>query len=171
MRVFMSNADVPADSLLSAKYGCASYQDCFSASLDASDARGPVGLFFGLLHPAPKWVTMLMAIRNFCVQFVGLKSTDEGGFGIQKPEAEYEVGDKIDFFKITNLSKNEVIVTAHDSHLDSFFSMYIKESDGRREVFMTSVVETKGRLGNIYMFVIAPFHRLIVRRSLKRLSS
>ena len=166
----MSFVEVPAGSLLKAKYGEASYQDCFNSRLEASDRRGPVGLFFGMLHPAPRWVSTLMAIRNFLVKFVGLETTRKGNSGIQKPEAEYRVGDKIDFFKIISLSENEVVVTAHDKHLDSFFSLYIDKNEGGREVFMTSVVETKGRLGNIYMFFVAPFHRLIVSQMLKRLT-
>jgi len=166
----MRFVEVPAGSLLKAKYGAASYQDCFMQPLARSEERGPVGLFFKMFHPVPVWVSALMRLRNFIVGFLGLETTSGAASGLQKPEADYQVGDKIDFFKIVNLSENEVIVTANDTHLDSSFSLYLDEKGGETMVYMTSVVETKGRLGGIYMFVIAPFHRLIVRQLLKRLS-
>ena len=162
--------NVPNGSVLKAKYGDATYQDCFSHTLSASDGRGPVTLFFDMLYPAPVWVRALMRMRNFIVGFFGLKTTNTGPTGLEKPEADYKVGDNISFFKITDLSENEVVVTANDSHLNSSFSLYILPTDAAREVVMTSIVETKGRFGDVYMFVIAPFHRLIVSQLLKRLS-
>ena len=161
---------VPVGSKLKEKYGTASYQDCFKQALSLSEVRGPVGLFFGILHPEPKWVGALMGVRNFIVGFFGLETTAGNASGLQKPEANYQVGDKIDFFKIISLSENEVIVTANDTHLDSTFSLYVEKTGNEREAYMTSIVETKGRLGDIYMFFVAPFHRLIVSRLIKRLS-
>ena len=115
----------------------------------------------------PLWVRLLMAIRNRVVSVFGLRSTSEG-LVKGKPPGDYAVGDFIDFFKITHLSENEVVVSTDDRHLDASFSLLILEEEEGRKVYFTSVVKTKERLGDVYMFVIAPFHRWIVSSLLKR---
>ncbi|RAX27184.1 DUF2867 domain-containing protein, partial [Enterococcus sp. HPCN18] len=40
--------------------------------------------------------------------------------------------------------------------------------DARRELVATTVVHCNNRFGHVYLFVIGPFHRLVVRSSLAR---
>jgi Protein of unknown function (DUF2867) len=162
-------AQIPFDCTLAEKADTASYCDCFATELAQSDERLPVALFFEMLHPAPVWVRSLMNVRNAVVGFFGLQGTNDRPLGPQKEYGDYGIGDHIDFFKIMHLGDQEVVVTANDRHLDSSFSLQIVSSDGEKQVFMTSIVETKEKLGDVYMFFIAPFHRLIVSRLMNRL--
>ncbi len=157
----------PDQCLLAAIYRQGTYKDCFCEPLATGLKVGPVALFLKITDPMPLWVRLLMAIRNRVVSVFGLKSTSEGMPERKQPE-DYVVGDFIDFFKITHLSENEVVVSTDDRHLDASFSLLILEQEEERKVYFTSVVKTKERLGDVYIFVIAPFHRWIVRSLLKR---
>lgn len=166
----MSNiAEVPQQSVLSSIYGRATYQDCFSQNIVLTNKEPPAVLFVRMMQPTPIWVRLLMSIRNWIVGFFGLDTSPTMSEIDRKDPSELVVGDYIGFFKITNLSEHEIVVTANDNHLDSSFSLYVAEENGRKTVYMTSVVQTKRRFGDVYMWVIAPFHRLIVRRLMSRL--
>ncbi|WP_169545904.1 DUF2867 domain-containing protein [Sneathiella aquimaris] len=157
----------PEQSVLKDRYASSTYRDCFCEVLPETDKRGPVGLFISVMHPMPIWVRGLMTVRNTVVRLFGLR-TDSGNTKIKQDESRYKVGDYVGFFEIAYLDQNEVVFTTNDRHLDASFSMLIDTADGRRAYF-TSVVKTKEKLGDAYMFVIAPFHRFIVGRMFKRL--
>lgn len=110
-----------------------------------------------------------MAIRNWVVQFFGLKTSSSLSETSKEKREDLVVGGHIGFFKIVSLDDREVVVTANDRHLDSSFSLFIEGEGDKKKIFMTSVVNTKEWFGDAYMFVITPFHRLIVRYLLKRL--
>lgn len=158
----------PKECLLQPVYGQASYQDCYVENLSSDDFDGPVDLFLKMMHPMPWWVRSLMGVRNFIVRFFGLQTGSGMNEIVLNPD-HYRVGSHIDFFKITNLSEYEVVVSADDRHLTSSFSLLIREEGGGHQIYMTSVVHTQEKLGDVYMFVIAPFHRFIVSYLLKRL--
>ncbi|MBL4739895.1 MAG: DUF2867 domain-containing protein [Sneathiella sp.] len=160
---------VPKLSLLAPGYGQASYQDCFSQKIALTNNDAPVTLFTKMMQPAPKWVKALMSVRNWVVGFFGLKATSSINTSVQKVPSDLSVGDYVGFFKITNLTENEIVVTANDNHLDASFSLFIEEVGDHKTAYMISIVQTKRRFGDVYMWVIAPFHRLIVRHSLRRL--
>ncbi|MCG8491106.1 MAG: DUF2867 domain-containing protein [Sneathiellales bacterium] len=160
----------PQSSILKAPYGGGSYQDCFMEKADPQQDLRPVALFLKVMYPMPWWVNSLMAVRNFVVGFFGLKNEMDGISETKKAE-EYQVGDYISFFKITHLSDDEIVVTANDRHLDSSFSLFVEKEEEMAKVYLTSIVQTKEKLGDVYMFVIAPFHRIIVKSTLKKVRS
>jgi len=157
----------PQSSILKNSYGDGSYQDCFVEKADPQQDLQPTALFLKVMYPMPWWVNSLMSIRNFIVGFFGLKNEMDGISETKKAE-DYQVGDFISFFKITHLSKEEIVVTANDRHLDSSFSLFVEKGEEKVNVYLTSIVQTKEKLGDIYMFVIAPFHRIIVKSTLKK---
>lgn len=146
----------------------ATYRDCYRQACSLSDTESITGLFVRVMAKPPRWITALMSLRNAIVRFFGLK-TDNPNPDFEKDNPlEYKVGDHISLFKIEKILQDELIVSANDKHLDASFSLLI--SKDRQVVYMTSVVKTKRKLGDIYMFVIAPFHRLIVRYMLGKLN-
>lgn len=146
----------------------ATCRDCYRQACSLSDTESITGLFVQVMAKPPRWITALMSLRNAIVRFFGLK-TDNPNPDFEKDNPlEYKVGDHISLFKIEKILQDELIVSANDKHLDASFSLLI--SKDRQVVYMTSVVKTKRKLGDIYMFVIAPFHRLIVRYMLGKLN-
>ncbi len=146
----------------------ATYRDCYQQVCSLSDTENATELFVRVMAKPPRWIAALMSVRNSIVRFFGLK-TDNPNPDFEKDNpVEYKVGDYIGIFKIEKILPDELIVSTNDTHLDASFSMLI--STDRQVVYMTSVIKTKRKLGDIYMFVIAPFHRLIVRYMLGKLN-
>ena len=146
----------------------ATYRDCYKQACRLSETESITALFVRVMAQPPGWVTALMYLRNAIVRFLGLKTDNPNPDFENDNPVEYKVGDYIGIFKIEKIRQDELIVSTNDTHLDASFSLLV--SKDRQAVYMTSVVKTKRRLGDIYMFVIAPFHRLIVRYMLGNLN-
>jgi hypothetical protein len=78
----------------------------------------------------------------------------------------------IDFFPVLAVEANELIVGANDSHLDFRIAVVHRQRretpTNQKEVVLASVVRCHNRTGKLYITLIAPFHRLVVRAMLKR---
>ena len=78
----------------------------------------------------------------------------------------------IDFFPVLAVEANELIVGANDSHLDFRIAVLVRQHHeaqaNEQEVVLASVVHCHNRTGKLYITLIAPFHRLVVRAMLKR---
>ena len=161
-------SEFPEGCSLIEKWREATYRDCYRQAYSVSDAENITGLFVKVMAKPPRWFAVLMSLRNGIVRFFGLKTGNPNPDFEKDNPVEYKVGDYIGIFKIEKILLNELIVSTNDTHLDAYFSLLI--SKNRQVVYMTSVVKTKRKLGDIYMFVIAPFHRLIVRYMLGKLN-
>ena len=162
---------VPEKSALAQHYEAANYKDCYSQRIALGNIKSPGQLFQEMLFPTPIWISVLMRMRNFIVRIFGLQTASNLTEYTIQPDEMLTAGGKIGFFKIEHMDDNEIVVTANDRHLNSSFSLFLSEDEGCKTVFVTSVVATKEKFGDIYMFVIAPFHRLIVKKLLRRLSA
>lgn len=76
------------------------------------------------------------------------------------------------FFPVLAVEANELIVGANDSHLDFRIAVVHRQRretpTNQKEVVLASVVRCHNRTGKLYITLIAPFHRLVVRAMLKR---
>ena len=78
--------------------------------------------------------------------------------------------DRLGIFKIYSTSPTEVVLGEDDKHLDFRLSVLCsgQPSPGaKRHLIMSTVVHCHNRLGRLYIFLIAPFHRLVVQSSLR----
>ena len=76
------------------------------------------------------------------------------------------IGDISIFFK----DKNLLIAELKDKHLDFRFSIFIWQKEGITKVSLSTIVKINNIFGWIYIFLIKPFHRLIIPNFLKGLS-
>lgn len=108
----------------------------------------------------PPWVGQLMSLRNLLIRPFGLKR-DRG----EIPRGTPVVG----FFPVISTSACEIVLGFDDRHLD--FRIVVGAvpvpQDGTRASVLT-LIRRHNRLGHVYLAVIRPFHKLIVRRSLSR---
>lgn len=86
-----------------------------------------------------------------------------------KPISEYRVGDQVGIFSIVSLSDNELLVEDCDKHLNVRLSFLIVPDGDTMTLHATTVVDVKNTFGKVYMFFVAPVHKLIVPTSLKTL--
>lgn len=111
-----------------------------------------------IFNTTPKWIAFLFKIRNSIVQFFGLKTTLP-----EDHHEEFKVGSYIKFFKIYDITPSEVILGANDSHLN-FRAIVSDTKVASHNIKVTTLVEYNNKKGKIYMNLIKPFHRMVVKR-------
>lgn len=113
---------------------------------------------------SPRWVEILMQLRNFIVKSFGLKTE-----GISKHTADYyPIGAKAMIFTVTARNQNEIVVSEDDKHL--LFKVSVLNNIDISEISITTVVKYHNTLGKVYFFFVKPFHRFIVWSLAKKLS-
>ena len=123
-----------------------------------------------LIKSIPKWFKFLLNLRNAIASIFGLK-TGKIENVYENPEylnfkQDQSIGDFFIFLK----GKNNLIAELKDKHLDSRFSILIRQENGITKVSLTTIVKINNILGKVYFFLITPFHRLIIQNNLKILS-
>lgn len=88
-----------------------------------------------------------------------------GGFtGARR--AQVAAGERLDFFLVEHAAPDVLVLTERDRHLDVMTCISVEG----QELAITSSVRTHNRFGRVYMWPVAPAHRLIVRILLRRLA-
>lgn len=108
----------------------------------------------------PLWVNWLMALRNAIVAPFGLKT------GKDREISE----DRVGFFPLVEEHQDQLIIGMDDRHLDFRCIVDLGAVEKGQEVIITTVLKRHNLLGRIYLSVITPFHKAILRTTMKRLS-
>ena len=144
-----SDAD-PADPIR------ADYSDSYSLDVSSDAELCPGKLLESVFSDTPRWVNGLMRVRNALVAPFGLKAGESRVF--RKA--------------IVEQSEREAILSNDDNHLIFKVTLSVfPRPDGVRRINISTVVQYHNRLGRIYFALIRPFHRIIVRRMLRRIAS
>ncbi|QZA79733.1 DUF2867 domain-containing protein [Deefgea piscis] len=165
----MPAQDLPLDCAISASYVNASFADSYWVKVDPLPDSA-LAAYILMVKQAPSWVNGLMSLRNQIVKHLGLKdlgalaSLDE-----QKNVVEYRVGDRLGIFSIVSLTRNELVLSDVDKHLRVQLSVQRVDQAHQQGVSVTTVVHNHNLLGKVYMFFVAPVHKLIVPATLAKL--
>lgn len=135
------------------------YNDAVSGEVSVSEAT-----MRALAH-MPGWVHLLMRIRNFAVSFYGLK-TGTHMTGPVRRGKKLVVGDRMGVFRVQSVTEDEILIGEDDRHLNFLISV-LRHKQG---FTLATWVRTHNRFGRIYLSAIMPFHKLIVRDALRRMS-
>ena len=111
-----------------------------------------------IFNTTPSWVKFLFKIRNSIMGVFGLKTRLPKDYN-----EDFKVGGYIKFFKIYEIAPSEIILGANESHLN-FRAIITNQNTASFNVKVTTLVEYNNTLGKIYMTLIKPFHRLVVKR-------
>lgn len=156
----VARVELPQGSMLKPLYAKAGFADAFAIDLP-SNATGDAGrLAAHTLMGQPRWIGWLVALRDTLVAGFGLKTSSELRGDVAT--------DRIDFFRVYDRSRHEIILGEDDRHLDFRLSVLVEESALCRRLVATTVVTFNHFGGRAYIAGIAPFHRLIVKSSLRR---
>ena len=101
----------------------------------------------------PKWTLILFKLRNRIVGIFGLK-TDKN---TEKTDT---------FFSVIEKNENEIVMGEVDKHLN--FRLSVLKSDIENTISLITAVHFNNKFGNIYFFIIKPFHKIILKATLKR---
>ena len=111
-------------------------------------------------HPLPG-MGLAFRIRDAIAARFGVRRI--GGFSGRAHQAPV-VGERLNFFRVEEVSAQMLVLTDRDKHLDV---MTCVQTSGARLTITSSVI-THNRFGKLYMLPVAPAHRFIVRAMLRR---
>ena len=114
-----------------------------------------------MLARAPRWIEMLLALRNFLVAPLGLKTSasDEPG-----------ARDIIGVFPVVRQTPDRLVAGFNDKHLDFRLVVDVASAGHTQRITATTLVLTHNRLGRTYLAIIRPFHRLVVPAMLRQVA-
>jgi hypothetical protein len=96
------------------------------------------------------------------------------GFEGARPRSAPAVGERLDFFTVEAIGKDQLVLTSRDTHLAVMISIDITSSSAdplARWCHITASVETYNAFGKLYMLPVGPAHKLIVWKMLKSLDT
>lgn len=163
--------EIPTNSLLQNEPNDFSYIDSFHAEIidePSVEISRIADLFF---NSAPQWVDKMMKLRDKIVKPLGLKTSDDiednrGKINI----AECEIGQQVGIFKIFNKTENEIILGEDDTHLNFRVSLMLNPlKNKKKDLSITTAVRFNNSIGKLYFLPVKPFHKFIVRGTLKNI--
>lgn len=164
MAIGFTEGPIPLESVLDRRaVASAWFSDSYQADLGTL-ARSPPDLFQALLGHNPRWVTKLLILRNRFAARAGLDVAPDAIIRSFERKPDYAVGDTIGPWPIFYVSETELIAGRDNHHLDFRFSVL---KLGPTVAFST-LCNVHNRFGKIYLFFVAPFHRLGMRYLLRR---
>ncbi|MEQ3498592.1 DUF2867 domain-containing protein [Tenacibaculum sp. SSH1-16] len=134
------------------------FHDTFSTTNHTNTIEEIVNLIF---NKPPVWVDFLFKLRNKIAAFFNLKNNYPDDYN-----ERFDVGGYVSFFKIFSISSNEVVLGANDTHLN-FRAIVHNNHDPFYNINVITLVEYNNKKGEVYMKLIKPFHRLVVKRMVK----
>lgn len=106
----------------------------------------------------PRWIEWLIALRNFIVAPLGLKTSGA---------ADGAARDMIGIFPVVSETPERLVAGFNDYHLDFRVVVDVESARNGRQVTATTLVLTHNLLGRTYLALITPFHKLVVRSMMK----
>ena len=157
---------LPPGSAVTRAYPSVNLADAFAIGLPAGASTDPEVLARFLFAHQPAWIGGLMKVRDLLVAGFGLK-TGKHLASLAEGARAHRVG----IFKVYSVSETEIILGEDDKHLDFRVSVLCPVAalpHASRQLVVSTVVQCHNRLGRAYIFLIAPFHRAVVKASLRR---
>lgn len=141
----------------------ATYVDRYGVSSDGAN-RSIVDVFASLRQPLPLFIKALMLLRT--IMLAPLQIKGPGWRQMSTPidrKRAYRVGDTIGGWRIYRLDDHEIVTGLDDWHLKFRVSLRrLRHQSGGLVTFSTAV-QTLNMFGRLYLAVILPFHRIVVR--------
>jgi hypothetical protein len=155
MNVEAVEPDIDTGALLAGAQFC----DAYSIAIDgtALDARQAAEK---MLARGPRWIDMLLALRNLMVAPFGLKTSAPSG-----------ASDVIGIFPVVSQTPDRLVAGFDDRHLDFRVVVDVACVGHGQRVTATTLVKIHNLLGRAYLTIILPFHRLIVRSMLRQVAA
>ena len=160
------SASLPSRSLLNNYRKASDYLDVFAVSverrpdLQLCDIRD---LATRVLTADLPWASRLMRFRDKIARPFGLKTGVDLASEVSGKEAsQLEVGDRIGFFRIFEISGNEIILGEDDWHQDFRISILRQEDEEGMKVLAATCCRRHNIAGHLYLALILPFHKRIV---------
>jgi len=154
---------LPGESHLFRMYETPDLADAYAIRLPKNTIADPEMLARFLFSHQSLWVELLMRMRDTLVARFGIKTSEQ---------LQNSGGERIGIFKIYETGMQEIILGEDDIHLDFRLSVLTQtkmvSAESASYLILSTVVHCHNCLGRIYITLIAPFHRMVVRSVLRR---
>jgi hypothetical protein len=156
MRVLEVTPEIDPATLLAG----AQFMDAYRLDVDDEnlDARRAAML---MMARAPRWVDVLVVLRNIIVAPFGLKTSGEDR---RAPR------DIIGIFPVVSETPERLVAGFNDKHLNFRVVVDVATFGQKQSVTATTLVLTHNWLGRTYLKIIMPFHRMVVRAMLQQVA-
>jgi hypothetical protein len=155
---------LPAGSRATTFYATPNLADAYAVQLPDGASHDPEVLARFMLATQAPWIAWLTRWRDRIVVPLGVKTSAQLQAG-----GDTSAVRRVSFFRVYAQDATEILLGEDDVHLDFRLSVRCEQVDGaRHQVVATTVVRCHNLLGRVYLLVIAPFHRLVVRSTLQR---
>ena len=156
---------VPSQSVIATAFESVSLADAFAIELPPDASTNPDVLARFIFSVQPSWIGALTNVRDAVVAGFGLKTARHLATLAGDPTAH-----RIGIFRVFGANETEVVLGENDKHLDFRVSVRCTPASPPRignQLTLSTVVHCHNRLGRLYLSVIAPFHRQVVKASLR----
>jgi len=157
---------LPSQSAVTTAFKSVNLADAFSIQLPSGACKNPDVLARFMFSVQPFWIGALTNLRDAIVAAFGLKTAKHLATLSGDPTAK-----RISIFRVFSISETEVVLGENDKHLDFRVSILCTPESPPNtgsQLTLSTVVHCHNRLGNTYLSIIAPFHRQVVKASLRR---
>ena len=158
---------LPAGSRLTATLRRIDFIDAYEVAL-AHAGTSPLNAYAAIFGNEPAWARWLMKLRGKIVSLFRLAHDFDNGRTLDGDTAGVVPGMRVGPFTVRSVEPDELIVGDDDRHLDFRISVFRSERNGASFVTVSTAVEIHNFLGEGYMFVVKPFHRLIAKAMMRR---
>ncbi|MEO8384764.1 MAG: DUF2867 domain-containing protein [Betaproteobacteria bacterium] len=143
------------------------FQDSYRIAARHRDAT-VVEIFQAIFAHHPKWMKIVLIIRNRIASFCGLDAPTSSEMMNPVSKDCYEIGDKIGVWPIFKLTETELIAGRDNRHLDFRLSVLRHNDGATANVVVSTVCVVHNTFGKVYLFFVVPFHKWGVRLLISR---
>ena len=157
---------LPSQSAVATAFESVNLADAFSIQLPSEASIDLDVLARFIFSVQPSWIRALTNVRDAIVTGFGLKTAKH--LATLSSDA---TANRISIFRVFGTSKNEVVLGDNDKHLDFRLSILCTPGsppNAGSQLTLSTVVHCHNLLGRTYLSLIAPFHRQVVKASLRR---
>lgn len=106
----------------------------------------------------PKWMRPALLLRQILVTPFGLK-------GVPADSDKDQVG----IFPVTHDAPHALYAGINDKHLDFRISVELENLEQGQKISLITIIKRHNALGRVYLQLVLPFHRQIIKSALAKL--
>ncbi|MCE2572471.1 DUF2867 domain-containing protein [Motilimonas eburnea] len=160
---------IPSQSQLFDYAKGAYFADSFTREI-SYQGQTALDIYLEVASQTPAWIAFLMELRNRIVATLGLKHLGRlQDAALPEAGVQPRVGERLGIFSLISISDSEIVLEDNDKHLVVRVSFMIDVKGDIATVHANTVVHVHNVWGKVYMFFVAPVHKLIVPSSLQTL--
>lgn len=153
----------PSSSIILNNFGTVDYCDSYKVHLSKNIL---VDVLAKEMFGTKSWTDKLLDFRNFVVRLFGLKTS---GSHQAQSNIPYSTGSKIGVFTVETRNEHEIVMAENDKHLNFKTSVLTNANGTGIDLYFTTVVHFNNIGGRLYFIPVKPFHRIILKSSIKRI--